>query len=223
MTERSVRKGQDRAMIKGDDNEKRELKRNTIMQAALKVFSRKGYSPAAIDEVAHEASIAKGTLYLYFRDKADLFSSTILFVIDRLVEIMQENISESMGPLEVMRCIAYTELEYFAQNTEFFGLIRTVMGGNLLGDHENLFSMISDKRLELVQYLTQIVQSAQSEALIRKDIEAEEIVYGYLGMMESALDQIGFKKEDQEIDIGQKVDTIMKILLEGIMEGVSGI
>jgi len=210
-------------MIKGDDNEKREQKRNTIMQAALKVFSRKGYSPAALEEVAREASIAKGTLYLYFRDKADLFSSTILFVIDRLVEIMRENISESMGPLEVMRNLAYTELEYFVQNTEFFGLIRTVMGGNLLGDHENLFCMISDKRLDLVQYLTQIVQSAQREALIRKDIEAEEIVYGYLGMMESALDQIAFKKEDQEIDIEQKVDTIMKILLEGIMEGVSGI
>jgi len=210
-------------MIKVNDDEKREQKRNTIMQAALKIFSRKGYSPAAIEEVAREASIAKGTLYLYFRDKADLFSSTILFVIDGLVEVMQENITESMGPLEVMRSIAYTELEYFSQNTEFFGLIRTVMGGNLLGDHESLFSKISDKRLELVQYLTQIVQSAQSEALIRKDIEAEEIVYGYLGMMESALDQIGFKKEDHEIDIGQKVDTIMKILLEGIMEDVSGI
>ena len=209
-------------MIKGDEDEKREQKRNTIMQAALKVFSRKGYSPAALEEVAREASIAKGTLYLYFQDKADLFSSTILFVIDRLVEIMQENIVETMGPLEKMRCIAHTELEYFAQNTEFFGLIRTVMGGNLLGDHENLFCMISDKRLDLVQYLTQIVQSAQREALIRKDIEAEEIVYGYLGMMESALDQIAFKKEDQEIDIEQKVDTIMKILLEGIMEGVSG-
>ncbi|HUT64530.1 MAG TPA: TetR/AcrR family transcriptional regulator [Spirochaetota bacterium] len=209
-------------MIKGDEDEKREQKRNTIMQAALKVFSRKGYSPAALEEVAREASIAKGTLYLYFRDKADLFSSTILFVINRLVEIMRENISKSMGPLEVMRSIAYTELEYFAKNTEFFGLIRTAMGTNLLGDHENLFSIISDKRLELVQYLTQIVQSAQSEALIRKDIEAEEIVYGYLGMMESALDQIGFKPEDQEIDIEQKVDTIMKILLEGIMEGVSG-
>ena len=210
-------------MIKGDDDEKREQKRNKIMQAALKVFSRKGYSPAAIEEVAREASIAKGTLYLYFQDKADLFSSTILFVIDRLVEIMRENISESMGPLEVMRSLAYTELEYFVQNTEFFGLIRTAMSGNLLGDHENLFCMISGKRLELVQYLTQIVQSAQSEALIRKDIEAEEIVYGYLGMMESALDQIAFKPKEHEIEIEQKVDTIMKILLEGIMEGVSGI
>lgn len=51
-------------MIKGDDDEKREQKRNKIMQAALKVFSRKGYSPAALEEVAREASIAKGTLYL---------------------------------------------------------------------------------------------------------------------------------------------------------------
>ncbi len=205
-------------MIKGDDDEKREQKRNKIMQAALKVFSRKGYSPAALEEVAREASIAKGTLYLYFQDKADLFSSTILFVIDRLVEIMRENISESMGPLEMMRSIAYTELEYFSQNTEFFGLIRTAMSGNLLGDHENLFCLISEKRLELVQYLTTIVQSAQGEALIRKDIEPEEIVYGYLGMMESALDQIGFKPKDHEIDIKIKVDTIMKILLEGIMD-----
>jgi AcrR family transcriptional regulator len=103
-------------MNRNDDEVKREQKRESIMQAALKVFSKKGYSPAALDEVAREASIAKGTLYLYFRDKEDLFSSTIIYVIDKLAAQMLESLSDTINPMEILRNIAYTELDYFAGN-----------------------------------------------------------------------------------------------------------
>ena len=48
---------------------KKAKKRNTIIRASLRVFARKGYETTALDEVAREAGLAKGTLYLYFKDK----------------------------------------------------------------------------------------------------------------------------------------------------------
>jgi AcrR family transcriptional regulator len=203
-------------MTKNEDDTKREQKRTAIMAAALKVFSKKGYSPAALDEVAREAQIAKGTLYLYFQDKQDLFSSTILHVINNLATKMIEGLDESMTPLEILRNVAYIELEYFSKNTEFFGLIHTAMSGNLLGEHEPLINKITEKRLELISYLNEVIQKAKKAGLIREEIDTEEIVYSYLGMVEAAMDQMGFTKGKPSLDVGKKVDAIMNILFEGI-------
>jgi AcrR family transcriptional regulator len=55
-----------------------EGKRNTILDAARGVFSRQGYSASAMDDVAEEAGIAKGTLYLYFKSKEDLYLAALV-------------------------------------------------------------------------------------------------------------------------------------------------
>jgi AcrR family transcriptional regulator len=214
-----------------DDHGKREKKRKMIMKAALKIFSQKGYSPAALDEVAREASIAKGTLYLYFQDKEDLFSSTILYVMENLAARIVDSISDTMSPVEILRSIAYTELDYFASNMEFFGLIHTAMSGNLLGNHETLLKTLNERRMTLVEYLKGVVQEAKRRDQVRKDIETEQIVYSYLGMIESAIDQMHLKQDvcsknrsleergsqgKPSLDIEKKVDTIILILLEGI-------
>jgi len=58
---------------------KREpLQRNRtdqILEAAEKLFAQKGFYSTTVGEIAEKAGIAKGTIYLYFRDKRDLFFS----------------------------------------------------------------------------------------------------------------------------------------------------
>lgn len=48
-----------------------------ICGAALQVFSEKGFAAAKVDEIARRAGVSKGTLYLYFEDKADLFRAVV--------------------------------------------------------------------------------------------------------------------------------------------------
>ena len=48
-----------------------------ICAAALEVFAEKGFAAAKLDEIAKRAGVSKGTLYLYFQDKADLFRAVI--------------------------------------------------------------------------------------------------------------------------------------------------
>ena len=44
-----------------------------ICAAALDVFARKGFAAARLDEIARQAGVSKGTLYLYFKSKEELF------------------------------------------------------------------------------------------------------------------------------------------------------
>jgi AcrR family transcriptional regulator len=48
-----------------------------ICAAALDVFSEKGFAAARLDEIARRAGVSKGTLYLYFKDKEDLFRAVV--------------------------------------------------------------------------------------------------------------------------------------------------
>ena len=48
-----------------------------ICSAALEVFSEKGFAAAKLDEIARRAGVSKGTLYLYFKDKEDLFRAVV--------------------------------------------------------------------------------------------------------------------------------------------------
>jgi len=56
----------------------KDAKRRAILVAAIRCFGRKGYDATSLDDVRRDADVAKGTLYLYFRNKADLFASLIL-------------------------------------------------------------------------------------------------------------------------------------------------
>lgn len=62
-----------------------EGRRERVLAAALAVFLAEGYRSARIDDIARRAGIAKGTVYLYFRDKEDLFRSLITDYISPLV------------------------------------------------------------------------------------------------------------------------------------------
>ena len=48
-----------------------------ICAAALQVFAKKGFAAAKLDDIARRAGVSKGTLYLYFKDKAELFQAVV--------------------------------------------------------------------------------------------------------------------------------------------------
>ncbi len=66
-------------------------KRTTILSAALDEFSQKGFASTRLDDVARRAKVAKGTIYLYFKDKDALFQ-----------ELLRVQISPVIGMLEAV-------------------------------------------------------------------------------------------------------------------------
>ncbi|MBI3269718.1 MAG: TetR/AcrR family transcriptional regulator [Planctomycetes bacterium] len=56
----------------------KDAKRRRILRAAIRCFARSGYDATSLDDVARAAEVAKGTVYLYFKSKADLFGSLLL-------------------------------------------------------------------------------------------------------------------------------------------------
>jgi AcrR family transcriptional regulator len=64
-------------------------RREAILAAALEEFSAQGFSAARLDDVARRAGVAKGTIYLYFRDKEALFEELIRSVLSPVVGALE--------------------------------------------------------------------------------------------------------------------------------------
>ena len=71
-------------------------RRETILSAALDEFSSRGFEAARLDDVAKRAGVAKGTIYLYFRDKESLFQELVRAMLTPLVGTI-----EALGAAEV--------------------------------------------------------------------------------------------------------------------------
>jgi len=61
-----------------------ESKRQLLLEAAQKLFSRHGYRRTSVDDIAQEAGVAKGTVYVYFNDKEALFKAVVDYFAEEL-------------------------------------------------------------------------------------------------------------------------------------------
>ena len=59
--------------IKERREREKEQRRNDILDAAEQMFFEKGYNATKMDDVAEKAELSKGTLYLYFKNKEELY------------------------------------------------------------------------------------------------------------------------------------------------------
>ncbi|HEX5211119.1 MAG TPA: TetR/AcrR family transcriptional regulator [Pseudolabrys sp.] len=85
----------------GARQERSAARREAILAAALDEFSTQGFEAARLDDVAKRAGVAKGTIYLYFRDKETLFQELIRAMLTPLVGTI-EALGASEVPLSVL-------------------------------------------------------------------------------------------------------------------------
>jgi AcrR family transcriptional regulator len=80
-----------------------EARRRSILAAALTVFAAHGFAAARLDDVAARAGVAKGTLYLYFRDKEALFEALVRSAVSPLLQHMSKvATAPEIAPLQAL-------------------------------------------------------------------------------------------------------------------------
>ena len=99
-----------------------EFRCRAIREAAMRVVGRKGLEKATVDDIAREAGVAKGTLYLYFRSRDEILEKTIGAAVDELLERLQRA-ADGTGPFgETLERLLTVQFTYFDENRDFFRL-----------------------------------------------------------------------------------------------------
>ena len=94
----------------------------SIQDATMRVIARKGMAAATMQEIAEAAGVAKGTIYLYFRDRDELVERTFETAMEKLFVRADEALDREVPFEEKLRAVMTAQLEFFSENREFFRL-----------------------------------------------------------------------------------------------------
>ena len=142
-----------------------DQKRNCILDAARRVFSKKGYAETAVDDVADEARVAKGTVYLYFKSKEDLYMAVLAGDLRQMSAEARREMERVDGFREKIRAFLRVRLEFSKTHEEFYRIY--------LAEYGSMFvkAPISGELMQLfranMRHVAQVVEQAAKRGEIR--------------------------------------------------------
>jgi TetR/AcrR family fatty acid metabolism transcriptional regulator len=157
-------------------------KQHLIMQAAEKLFTSRRFHEITMEDVAAAAEVAKGTIYLYFRDKEDLFAQTCTAGFDELCELLQSEVPENASFAEQLLGMVRQIAEFFERRHQLLRMMQAeearmfYMKG---GVHDRWM----EKRKKLVSAITAVLAMGVSAGEVREDIPPEVLANVLLGML----------------------------------------
>jgi AcrR family transcriptional regulator len=99
-----------------------EFRIQSLQEAAMRVIARRGIAAATMQDIADEAGVAKGTIYLYFRDRDELVEKTFQNAITELHRRIDSKLDTAEPFQERLRASIHSILEFFHEHGEFFRL-----------------------------------------------------------------------------------------------------
>lgn len=102
-----------------------EFRRAEILEAARNVCASRGFNDVSVDEIAHAAGIAKGTLYLYFRSKDEIYWAMLEHVYTTLHGEVAAGLSSNATLEQRIRTFVDTKMRRFESHRDLFRLYLT--------------------------------------------------------------------------------------------------
>ncbi|MGE3062962.1 MAG: TetR/AcrR family transcriptional regulator [bacterium] len=100
-------------------------KKEQIIKSALELFCEKGFAETDIDSVAKKAGVGKGTVYLYFKDKKDLFVSSTTYALNHFNNDLEKTVETVNGASEKLKIYIDHSLSILTSNKNITRLFIT--------------------------------------------------------------------------------------------------
>ena len=185
-------------------------KREAILRAAIGVFARAGYFNAKVADIAREAGVADGTVYLYFKSKEEILHSIFDRSVDEALEAARKRVKLISDPGEKLRQIAHLHLERLGADRDLAVVFQVELRGSTTFMEE--FSAAG-----FAEYLTLIrstFEEGQRAGLFRADLNARVVAKVLFGALdEMATNWILSKRRYK---LAPMADQVLDIFLNGV-------
>jgi len=184
-----------------------------IIRAATKVFAKKGFFNARISDIAKEAKVADGTIYLYFNNKYDMLLSVFEEKIGKLVEQINSQIEQEEDPRRMLELFIGNHLREMKKNKNLAEVIQIELRqtNKMIKDYRN------NKFSEYLNIIATIIKTGQKQKVFRQDILpgiAKRAIFGAL----DEIARIWSINIDSVYEIDATENQVIKIFLVGVLE-----
>jgi TetR/AcrR family transcriptional regulator len=200
----------------------KEQRRNAIIDAAEKIFFTKGMDNSTMDDVAEEAELSKGTLYLYFKSKEDIQFAICMRGAAILLDMMKERVSDEKSGYENLLTMAAVSVEFSERYRDYFHFFLFFQVADLetlnIGQAQIEKSIIEESPLKLVlECVNKGIEDGSIRSGIPPDVFAATLWSQLLGVL-----IVGHYKSNIYRMLGVDLNDIIKTHLELVSWGGAG-
>ena len=189
---------------------KKILKRESIIRAAIEVFSNKDFKTASISEIAQKAGVANGTIYQYFRNKEDLFFSIPIEKTNEFRHQLDLHLEGISGALNKIRKFVWYYLYFFKTNPEYGRILMLEMRVSKSFVKTETYGFLKQS----VGQVMDIIMEGQKEGVIRKDVEIYVLRHLILGTLEHIVSRWLLK--GAKYDLLEHHQDVSRLLIDGL-------
>lgn len=185
-------------------------KREAILRAAITVFASKGYFNSKVADIASQAGIADGTVYLYFKSKDEILRSIFDEAMVEFISDGRRELEKLDLPSDKIRKIAELHLERLGADRD----LAVVFQVELRGSTKHMQEFSATGFAEYLDIIRATIANGQSRGEFRKDIKpivAAKILYGSLDEMVT-----NWVLSSRQYPLPPMADEVLKIYFQGI-------
>jgi len=182
-----------------------------IIEAATKIFAKKGFYQSKISEIAKEAKVADGTIYIYFENKDDILISLFEEQMKAVIDNMEVQIFGIDDPARKLERFASTHLDLIEKNQDMAEIIQVELrqSGKFMKEYKN------EKFIQYLDIIEDIISEGQKRGIFKKDVIPKVAKRAFFG----ALDEVSrfwVLSSRRQYDIRTVARQISEYFLNGI-------
>jgi AcrR family transcriptional regulator len=143
-----------------------EFRTGEILQAARRVFAERGFQEATVADIASEAGLAKGTVYLYYPSKQDVYAAALRGSAAELASRTAESIERAPAADGKVRAFVDATIRYFDEHPEFFRIYHCELG-RAVNRQASRARDFDEIHLGQVRALERVLQSGARKRAVR--------------------------------------------------------
>src|SRR5215813_1373963 len=185
-------------------------KREAILRAAISVFAHNGYFNSKVADIAREAGVADGTVYLYFKNKEDILHSIFDRSVEEALDATRKRIEHLTDPKEKLRQIATLHLERLGADRD----LAVVFQVELRGSTKFMEEFSAAGFAEYLALIRATFEEGQRAGVFRADLNANVVAKILFG----ALDEMATNwiLSRRRYKLAPMADDVLDIFLNGV-------
>jgi TetR/AcrR family fatty acid metabolism transcriptional regulator len=188
-------------------------KRQRILDAALKVFAERGFYTAKVSEVAREAGVADGTIYLYFANKDDLLISLFEDRMEYLIRRLTDDLRAHGGTVpERLRRLIHLHLTIASESPSLAEFITVE-----LRQSQKFVKEYGNPKFQLyLKILRDLIEEGQLDGSLSRKVDARTVVRAIFGALDELLLTLTLASRRKPMDLKRAGDDLADLFLGGI-------
>lgn len=195
-----------------------QKKRECIIVAAARAFSRLGFKKASVDDIAKDAGVAKGTVYLAAESKEDLLYQALLHDLRVWNAELSKLIDPRADPIETLGALAQAGLESLSQRPLLKQLFEGELHALLPGWQERFDELTALGRKNVVE----VLEIGKKQGRFRPDLDAAETAVLLMDLQVATMLFHNREGPDREERLGRRLAAATGLLMHGLLSPEGG-